>query len=299
MTSRLEALIRALAKAFDLVEARWESPWVRRGLGWLFVGSFFLSIGMIELARQGILPTFFGRPLPTNHLAAIAWVVTLLLIFEVLDLIFGLAKSVADSLGMQLEIFSLILLRKTFDELPRLPEPVSLTGELDVVLTMAAQGGAALLVFALLVPYYRLQLHAPISDDVSEVRAFVALKKVVCLGLLAAFVAAGLLFAGGDLTVDDPGEVLSLDFFKVFYTVLIFADLLIVLGSLTVTREYRIVFRNFAFALVTVFLRLALTAEPYAQAVLGAGTAVFALAVAYVFAKGAEDQGPQESVEQA
>lgn len=296
MTRLLEALVDRLARAFDALQARWESAGMRRGLGWLLVGAFFLSIGSIELARQGILPEFFGRPLPTNHLAAISWVVTLLLIIEVLDLIFGLAKSVADSLGMQLEIFSLILLRKTFDELPRLPEPISLTGELDVVLSMASQGAAALLVFALLVPYYRLQLHAPISSDQDDVRSFVALKKVVCLGLLASFVIAGLLFGGGDLTVEDPDAVLSLDFFKVFYTVLIFGDLLIVLASLTVTREYRIVFRNFAFALVTIFLRLALTAEPHAQALLGGGTAVFALAVAYLFAKSAAVGPPSEGL---
>ncbi len=194
--------------------------------------------------------------------------------------VFGLAKSVATSLGMQLEIFSLILLRKAFDQLPHLPEPISLGGELKTVLRMASLGLSALIVFALLIPYRRLQRHAPISKDPEDVKRFVGLKKAVCLGLLLAFVATGAFFALGDLTVESPDGILSLDFFKVFYTILIFTDLLIVLASLTVTRDYAIVFRNFAFALVTVFLRLALTAEVYTEALIGTGTAVFALAVA-------------------
>lgn len=272
-------------RLFDGMERRWASATMRRGLAWSLVGAFFVSVACIELSRQGILPSILGHPLPVNHLAAISWVITLLLIFEVLDLVFGLAKSVASSLGMQLEVFSLILLRKAFDELPHLPEPISLSGELSTVLRMGSLGLAALVVFAVLIPYGRLQRHAPISKDPEDVERFVRLKKAVCLGLLLAFVVTGAFFGVGDLTVDRSDGILSLDFFKVFYTILIFADVLIVLASLTVTREFRIVFRNFAFALVTVFLRLALTAEAYTEALLGTGTALFALAVAYLFEK--------------
>ena len=104
-------------KLFEALRGRWEAPRTRRLIGWALTASFFVSIVCIELSRQGWMPTVLGQPLPTNHLAAISWVFTLLLIVEVLDLIFSLAESIANALGKQLEIFSLILVRKTFDEL--------------------------------------------------------------------------------------------------------------------------------------------------------------------------------------
>ncbi|MEO0650796.1 MAG: hypothetical protein AAFZ65_08960 [Planctomycetota bacterium] len=276
-------------RLFDRLLACWESAVTRRASAWLLVAAFFLSIVSIELSRLGLLPTLFGKPLPTNHLAAISWVFTILLIIEVLDLIFGLAESVANALGKQLEIFSLILLRKAFDELPQLPEPIAVRGQFDAVLTMGAEVAGALVIFALLVPYYRIQRHQPISTNEDDVRRFAGLKKAVCLFLLAAFAVTGAFFGIGTLSVTDPDSQLSLDFFEVFYTVLVFADVLIVLSSMTVTREYRVVFRNFSFAAVTVFLRLALSAEAYLNSILGVATALFALAAAYVYAYSANE----------
>ena len=270
-------------RIFEALRARWESPRTRRAIGWALTASFFVSIVCIELARQGWMPTVLGQPLPTNHLAAISWVFTLLLIVEVLDLIFSLAESIANALGKQLEIFSLILVRKTFDELARLPEPIDIGGATEVLLEMGALAVSALIVFVALTLYYRLQRHRPISTDAADVAHFVSLKKAVCLGLLLAFVVTGALFGFSSLTVDAPAQALSLDFFVVFFTVLVFSDVLLVLASLTVTREYRVVFRNFTFAVVTVFLRIALVADPYPKSILGAATALFALAAAWAF----------------
>jgi hypothetical protein len=75
----------------------------------------------IELARLELMPRVLGILMPTNHLYAIDWVMTLLLIVETLDLVFALARSTANALGKQLEIVSLVVLRKAFDELPNFP----------------------------------------------------------------------------------------------------------------------------------------------------------------------------------
>lgn len=278
-------------RLFDHLNERWESGATRRAVAWTLVAAFFLSIGVIELARLGVLPEVLGHPIPTNHLAAISWTFTLLLIAEILDLIFSLARSVASALGKQLEIFSLILARKTFDELALLPEPISLEANFEVVYHMGALAGGALTVFGLLVLYDRVQNHRPISNDPLDVERFVALKKAVCLGLLVAFVVTGAAFGLNSLTVEDASQPLSLDFFVVYYTILVFADVLLVLGSLTVSREYRIVFRNTTFAVVTVFLRLALTADPYPKAIIGALTALLALVAAFLYER-SWPQGP-------
>lgn len=67
------------------------------------------------------------------------------------------------------------------------------------------------------------------------------------------------------------------DFFSIFYTVLIFGDILLVLVALRYSSNYYVVFRNSGFALTTVVIRLALTAPPYINVALGVGAALFAI----------------------
>lgn len=72
-------------------------------------------------------------------------------------------------------------------------------------------------------------------------------------------------------------------FFEVFYTVLVFSDVLIVLISLRYSSDYRIVFRNSGSAAATILIRLALTAPPYVELLLGLGAAGFALALSVAY----------------
>ncbi len=221
--------------------------------------------------------------MPTNHFHAISWTVTFLLVIEVLDLVFGLADSVSRTIGKQLEIFSLVLLRKTFDELPKFPEPLIVEGHVDALWRMGSQTGGALLVFGLLLVYYSLEQRRPAAPDRTDIAGFIAFKKVVCLVLLAAFTVIGAVAGIQSVTLVDPDATLSLRFFELFYTILVFADVLLVLASLSTDESYGIVFRNFGYAVVTVTLRLALAAEPHLNAILGVLAAGVALAIAWLF----------------
>ena len=280
--------LRAIGHAFNAIHGAWDRMATRRLVARSLIGAFLASLLLIELARLGIAPTFFGITMPTNHLHAISWVVTLLLIIETLDLIFGLADSVANALGKQLEIVSLILLRKTFDELPSFPEPVAVAGHYDAVYRIAWQAGGALTLFALLIVYYRLQRHEKTFRDRRQLADFIGLKQGVSLLLLTAFVVVGGVAGVDSLTLASGDGALSLRFFEVFFTILIFADILIALASIGSGRGYRVVFRNFAFALVTVMLRLALSTGPGTNALLATAAALFALGVSAVFLASAD-----------
>lgn len=292
---------RSAIAVFDRLERAWTSDGARVLLSRSLLITFLGSIAWIELARHGVADTVFGRPVPTNHLAAISWIVTLLLVSEVVDLIFGLAESVANALGKQLEIFSLILLRKSLDELPKLGEPVVVADHLDVVMRMGADALGALLVFGVTLVYYRLQRHVPISAAPVAVARFTRTKKLVCLGLILAFVATGAIAIARvtGLAVAPDVSPLSpdLEFFEVFFTALIFADVAIVLASLGATKTYHVIFRNFAFATVTVFLRLSLAAEPFMNSLLGAGAALFALATVWAARLGSQEDELEDSQE--
>jgi hypothetical protein len=148
-----------------------------------------------------------------------------------------------------------------------MPEPIVWSEAKGAVLHMVVNGFGALAVFVVLGFYYRLQRHRPLSYDARDTRRFVAAKKVISLALIAIF---GWVAIGAAFSEDHH-------FFETFFTVLVFADVLIVLLSLRYSGSYHVVFRNSGLAVATVLLRLALSAPVYYNAALGIAAALFAL----------------------
>lgn len=259
-------------RLFDWLEERWESPRGQRLVADLLVISFLGGIVLIEANRWRLLPAGLAALLPTNHFYAVDLTFKLLLIAELAGLIFGLAHSVANSVGKQFEILSLILLRETFKGFKAFDEPVTWNQVEPVLLPMLTDAAGALLIFVAVGFYYRLQRHQPITGDAQARASFIAAKKLIALGLLVAFVLIGVHALDQFFRLGN-----EVAFFDPCYTVLIFADVLLVLLSLRYASTYAVVFRNSGFAIATVLIRLALIAPPPINALLGIGAALFAL----------------------
>lgn len=270
--------ISQVAKTFDRFADFWESPRWQRRLGSLLVAVFLSALMVIELNRQGLLPQWAGEAMPKNHFYAVSLAFTLLLLVELVALVLSLATSVTASLGKQLEIFSLILLRNVFKEFTAFSEPVRWTQAAPSVAPMLADVLAAVLVFVVLGFFYRAQRHQPITEKEEEQVSFVASKKLIALTLLVLSVVIGvhhtwLFFTTGQ----------TYGYFEVMFTVLILSDVLLVLVSLRFSSTYRVVFRNSGFAATTVLLRLALVAPPMVNAGLGIAAAVLSLGVTLAY----------------
>ena len=119
-----DALLTGFNRAFDAVDAWWESAPVRRATGTCLVLVFVGALAAIEASRLGLLPDAVAAQIGTSHFAAIGVAFTALLIVEVVALVLALARSVATSVGVQFQLFSLILLREAFKELGALGEPI-------------------------------------------------------------------------------------------------------------------------------------------------------------------------------
>ena len=278
LSPMVHTVLRLTDRIFDGLEARWESDSGRRSAANLLIFVFLATLVAIELKRQGLLPAFLAKPVPTSHFAAVSLAFTFFLIIEIIGLVFALAQSVAGAAGKQFEIFSLILLREAFKEFAYFGEPIVWEEIREPVLHMLADAGGALVIFVLIGFYYRAQLHRPITADAEEQTRFVTAKKAIALLLLAAFAFIGL----NDIwlyVTDQP----VYPFFKTFYTVLIFSDVLIVLISLRYTATYHVVFRNSGFALATVTLRIALAAPVYINVLLGIAASAFILGLTYAY----------------
>lgn len=285
--------IYAAARGFDRLQAAWEHFLRQRTLGAVLAVAFLAALAAIEANRRGLLPAPVAARVARSHFAAISTAFTLLLVVEILELVFALARSVANAVGKQFELLSLILLREAFLEFGHFGEPIDWSHAAEPVRVVLADMAGALLVFVCVGVYYRLQHHQPITADETEQASFVATKKLISLALLVAFGVLGVVAVR-----DSVLAVPAAPFFQTFFTILIFSDVLLVLVSLAFTSSYHVVFRNSGFTAATVIIRLALTAPRYVAPLLGLGAALFVLALtaAYnVFAPGIAGRREPES----
>ena len=260
---------RRINEGYERLEAFWEGARTRRVVAAVIVAVFVGYVIAIELARRGLLPGAASARLPRNHFHAVEVAFYLLLAFEVVGLVFTLSHSVSTAAGKQLEIFSLILLRHSFEEFGHLPEPIAWDGARDAVGRMLGNAFGALAIFVVLGFYYAALRPRPLSADARDTVGFVTAKRAVALALVAVFG-----WLAGRPLLGRHGQ-----FFESFYTVLQLADVLVVLLSLRYSTSYLVVFRNSGLAVATVLLRVGLSAPPYVNAGLGLAAALFSLGV--------------------
>jgi len=269
----------------------WEAPRAQRTVASVLLAIFVGALVLIELRRIGIVSMEW---VPSNHFHAVRLGFNLLLVVEVLGLVFGLSGSAGRTMGRQFEILSLILLRQSLKELVHASEPIRWETLRPFVPTMVADAASAVVVFALVGLFYKLQHKSDqAAPEEPEEPEFTASKEVVALLVLGIFVAfagqsiaAAVLGHGGDAAYDV--------FFDSLYTVLVFADLLIVFLSLRHSFTYEDVFRSSGYAVVTVLIRIALTAPPFLNAALGVGATVLGVVLAAAYPRTASSPRPAE-----
>ncbi len=275
----MDKIFSFFAGRFDAIHGFWETEKTHRQVSVGLVCIFILALAVIEINRQGWLPAPYNAKIPTSHYMAINLAFSLVLILEVVSLIFTLPGSMSKALGKQFEILALIFLRSCFKELSALPEPIDISGHLEVLWHILSYGGGAIAIFTLLGVYLSLRknLDKVLSPGPSLDR-FIHAKKTVAFCMLIIFIVLG----GIDIRLLITGAK-QFDFFHYFYTILIFSDILLVLIAQSFLPQFPAMFRNSGYALATLLIRLSLTAPVYYNVLIGIFSIVFALVLTLVY----------------
>ena len=243
--------------------------WVVR----LSTGGFLLHLALIFLSRSlPHLPALVGA-VGKNYLSAIYTPFTFILFYEILVLIRAIPQSMAQSVANQFEIVSLIFVRAFFKNIAAIDDVRKLQLPSAEMLLLGTEIGASLLMFLLVVVFHHVSLRrrrgTATGERSPELRVLIARKKGIALALTVWLLARTLYtlaeFASDLWHVAYHGPIADLDLQTPFYadvlSVMIFADVLILILSLAESDRYELVFRNLAFVVSTILIRFSLTAD--------------------------------------
>lgn len=248
---------------------------------------FVIHLGLIFLKTQNI--SFFSPLYPellNDPISAIYTPFSLILIYEIYLLLFYLPRSFTSCVSKQFEIISLIIIRKIFKDIPQMELSSSwLNDAHNLELLVDLLGFLLLFLLIYLFNYSKQRLPKQAVEDPNLVR-FISSKKIVSVLL---FGVLGIMsistFGQWVLDVINQQKVAQIDglFFNQFFTLLILADVVILLISFRYTEEYSKLIRNTGFIIATILIRLSFSAEGYLSMILILTGVSFALLILQIY----------------
>ena len=266
---------------------------IRKAAIVLAVVGFFVHIGFWALDNTGrISITGEAAELVSSPLSSLYTPFSILLVYEVYQLIRTIPDSFSSSVGKQYEIATLLVVR---DILKRLSEVESSEGweissDLGFLLVECA---AFLALFYTSLTYFRISDKSTKSGDMSgDIAFFVEAKRLVANFMLIIFLltAAYSFFTWIASVQDGGGSVSRVIFFLDFFTFLILADILILLVSYWFYTDFGNLARNTGFVLSTVIIRVAISSEGVSAMVLFTLSGLLGIAILRMFA---QDSAPK------
>ncbi len=263
------------AGIYLFLEQLWERSGTQRAIAWILISVFLGMLSLIELNRLGLLPVFLDQMVPLSRLRAIEIAFNLLLFIELIELIFALPDSVSRALGKQFEVIALVLLRENFKILSHAGDPLTWEAVSHILPDMAAVSLSALAIYGILAVYYRQLRKTSHIKDANKKSTYIRIKQNIALALLVTIFSLGMQDL---LRLHKPEDA---KFMESFYTILIFADVLIVFASMRYHLPFHMTFRYVAYTVATLIVRLSLLETGWRGALIAVLAAAYATAVLF------------------
>ena len=205
-----------------------------------------------------------------SYLDALYTPFSIILAYEVYELIRAIPESFSNSIGKQFEVVTLLVVRDIFKNLADIGDADNVSIDADVAF-IAMEAVAVVILFGTAV-YFRHQTSIakkPSQQDES-VRAFVQQKKHLACGLAVVYIFVALYSFTTWLTgvVDGDTGLSRTVFFSDFFTWLIVSDIVILLASYRHITDFPQLARNTGFILSTVIIRVGIGIPGYTGAAL-------------------------------
>tara|TARA_Y100000768_G_scaffold311372_1_gene245943 strand:- start:21 stop:881 length:861 start_codon:yes stop_codon:yes gene_type:complete len=273
-------------KTFQLSMGDFSEEYIRKVAMVFAVVGFFVHIVMWALFETGnITITGEASELVKSPLSTLYTPFSILLVYEVYQLIRTIPDSFSSSVGKQYEIATLLVVRDILKRLSEVEnsEGWKISSDLGFLLVECA---AFLVLLYTSLTYFRISSSSEKSEQMADnVAIFVEAKRGIANAMLLIFLAmaAYSFYTWVDSVQDGGGSVSRVIFFLDFFTFLILADILILLISYWFYTDFGNLARNTGFVLSTVIIRVAISSEGISSMILFTLSGLLGIAILRMF----------------
>jgi uncharacterized membrane protein (DUF373 family) len=213
----------------------------------------------------------FAKPLELiftkNYSSAIYTPFSIVLLYEIFELVVVLPESLTIFMAKQFEISSLIVLRDVFKNISHFDSMAVTEKNMETFQIISYDIVVGLLLFFLVAVFLHINKNRKKSYSDLDVKRFINVKKTITVLLghtLVALAIYSFIKWGMDIhhAISNGIEYhqpMKLVFFEDFFSIMIFTDIFLLVFSLMYTRSYPILFRNASFAISTILIKLSIT----------------------------------------
>ena len=248
---------------------------------------FVIHLTIILLNNYNLIElSVVGTNLFSNPISALYTPFSFILVYEAFLLIYYIPRSFTTAVGKQYQIMSLIVIRKIFKDIPLVDLNANwLENSNNQQLVFDLIG--VLIIFFLIYLFKITKEKLPIKPVSEKLDRFIASKKLVSIVLLPILFTICIFsfvnWFNGVFIEESFNDNLNNLFFNEFFTILILADVFILLLSFQYTERYSQLIRNTGFIISTILLRLSFSVSGLTSILLIISGIVFGLLILLIY----------------
>tara|TARA_B100001248_G_scaffold252747_1_gene229253 strand:+ start:157 stop:1023 length:867 start_codon:yes stop_codon:yes gene_type:complete len=249
---------------------------------------FIFHLSLVLLINNSIINIGNESLLLTNPISAIYTPFSIILYYEIFLLIFYLPRSFTTSILKQFEIISLIVIRRIFYDIPKLDLGSNNWFENADNLQITYDLICILILFFLIYLFNYVKSNIDIKKT-KNIDKFIDSKKIISVLLIPVMIVLFIIglynwysigistnFASSFYYVNEV-------FYNTFFSILIIADVFILLLSFLYTERYSQIMRNTGFIICTILIRLSFSSTGLTNLLLIISSVLFGLLILKIY----------------
>ena len=281
-------MLKIGSKIFDRIFSENNRKKIESFTIWSASIGFIFHLSLVLLNNNSIINIGNESLLLTNPISAIYTPFSIILYYEIFLLIFYLPRSFTTSILKQFEIISLIVIRRIFYDIPKLDLESSNWFENADNLQITYDLICILILFFLIYLFNYVKSNIDIKKA-KNIDKFIDSKKIISVLLIPVMIVLFIIglynwysigistnFASSFYYVNEV-------FYNTFFSILIIADVFILLLSFLYTERYSQIMRNTGFIICTILIRLSFSSSGLTNLLLIISSVLFGLLILKIY----------------
>ena len=282
-------MLKIGSKVFDGIFSERNRKIIESFTIWSATIGFIFHLSLVLLNNYSIINIGNESLLLTNPVSAIYTPFSIILYYEIFLLIYFLPRSFTTSILKQFEIISLIIIRRIFYDIPKLdldsgnwfnnPDNLQITYDLICILIL----------FFLIYLFNLVKSRIENRKGNKSINKFIDSKKIISIALIPVMLCLFIIgiynwySIGMDSNFASSFYYVNEVFYNTFFSILIIADVFILLLSFLYTERYSQIMRNTGFIICTILIRLSFSSTGLTNLLLIVSSVLFGLLILKIY----------------